>query len=154
MRTCERCSCHSDDFCTKPQFYTPIGKWNIPFFPCHSEGTQWPWESSRKAHPPSKHSRGIAVWAFVPLILRVKRACAVSNCENKCGHWQSPQNFRFYLGDCHVATVVAPRNDIVWAVATTAMPFEQLSLRAQAWQSPGRETKQLPTQQKQTKQKK
>ena len=23
MRTCERCSCHSDDFCTKPQFYTP-----------------------------------------------------------------------------------------------------------------------------------
>ena len=84
----------------------------------------------------------------------MKRACAVSNCENKCGHWQSPQNFRFYLGDCHVATVVAPRNDIVWAVATTAMPFEQLSLRAQAWQSPGRETKQLPTQQKQTKQKK
>lgn len=35
--------------------------------------------------------------------------------------------------------VVASRNDIVWAVATTAMPFEQLSLRAQAWQSPGRE---------------
>ena len=25
--------------------------------------------------------------------------------------------------------VVAPRNDIVWAVATTAMPFEQLSFR-------------------------
>ena len=32
MHTCVRCSCHSDDFCTKPQFYTPIGKWNIPFF--------------------------------------------------------------------------------------------------------------------------
>ena len=26
--------------------------------------------------------------------------------------------------------VVAPRNDIVWAVAITALPFEQLSLRA------------------------
>ena len=155
--------CVKTQFCSTP----PISKWNIPqseqseditaqraisscnaryhhivISPHNVRYTTMSlraqaWESSRQAHPPSKHSRGIAVRAFVPLILRVKRACAVSDCENKCGHWQSPQNFRFYLGDCHVATVVAPRNDIVWAVAITAMPFEQV----------------LPTQTKQTKQK-
>ena len=49
----------------------------------------------QSTHPPSKHSHGIAVWVFARLNLRAKRACAVSDCENKCGFWQSPQKFAF-----------------------------------------------------------
>ena len=47
------------------------------------------------------------------------------NCENKCGQWQSPLCFHFYLGDFHVASLLGMT---FGAIAITAMPFEQISL--------------------------
>ena len=54
----------------------------------------------------------------------MKSGCAVSDCENKCGQWQSPLCFHFYLGDSHVASLLGMT---FGAIAITAMPFEQCS---------------------------
>ena len=45
-----------------------------------------------------------------------------SNCENKCGQWQSPLGLRFYLRDSHVALLLGMT---FGAIAINAMPFEQ-----------------------------
>ncbi|MBP3491946.1 MAG: hypothetical protein J6K47_01620, partial [Clostridia bacterium] len=58
----------------------------------------------------------------VPLILRVKSGCAVSDCENKCGQWQSLLGLRFYLRDTHVALLLGMT---FVAIVITATPFEQ-----------------------------
>ena len=63
---------------------------------------------------------------FLSLLeLTAKIFCAVSDCENKCGRWQSPLCFHFYLGDSHVASLLGMT---FGAIAITAMPFEQISL--------------------------
>ncbi len=43
----------------------------------------------------------LSVYELIAQIL-----CAVSDCENKRGRWQSPLGFRFYLGDSHVALLL------------------------------------------------
>ena len=46
--------------------------------------------------------------------------CAVSACENKCGCYQSPKSFRFYLGDSHASLGMT-----TWAIDFAATLFEQ-----------------------------
>ena len=132
MRTCERCSCHSDDFCANSQFYTPPDRqveYSDSSLSLRRATNVVTWQSSGAKYACWLDSRAVArndkwkIWN-IPLACRARQHQA----DNLAKLWQEILSLLELIAKIFCAVVIVRTSEVLGntqpRVAVASAPFE------------------------------